>query len=382
LTKDSFPNFLFLSKIIDMQLGILKSKNTPRVSLVPSLAAKYLKDGFSIFIEKDAGAASFYSDEFYVEAGVNQEQKNEILSKSDLILVDDYISEEDLKLLKSETIVIGKFGMTSNPEYAEILKSATQKIFTLDQVPRSSIAQSMDVQSSLASLAGYKAVIGAAVRFSGYFPMMTTAAGTVPPAKVLILGAGVAGLQAIATAKRLGASIEAFDVRSAVKEEVESLGAKFVEVAGSTEDRLAGGYAVTQSAEYIQKQKELIHEKGSKADVIISTANIPGKKAPLLIEKRTVHAMRPGSVIIDMATASGGNCEVSEDNKEIKVNGVTILGDSYLFHRLPKEASRLYSNNLYNFIKFILKDGVDKIPYGHEIVMKTLLKKPVEQLAN
>lgn len=365
-----------------MQLGILKSTNTPLVPLVPTLISKYLKDGYQIVLEKGAGELSFFEDAVYIDGGVSISDRKSILMNSDLILVDNDISDDDLNLLKPQAMVIGKFGVLSNPSLSDRLKKSASHIFSLDLVPRSSIAQSMDVLTSLASLAGYKAVIGSAVRFSGYFPMMTTAAGTVPPAKVLVLGAGVAGLQAIATAKRLGASIEAFDVRSAVKEEVESLGAKFVEVAGSTEDQAAGGYAVTQTEQYIQKQKELIHEKGSKADVIICTANIPGKKAPLLIEKRTVEAMRPGSVIIDMATGSGGNCEVAQDNKEIIVNGVTILGDSNLFHRLPKEASRLYSNNLYNFIKFILKDGADKIPYTHEIIQKTLLNPPLAQISN
>ncbi len=271
--------------------------------------------------------------------------------------------------------------MLNEVKYAERLKQSGARIFSLDLVPRSSIAQSMDVLSSLASLSGYKAVVSAAELFPGYFPMMTTAAGTVPPAKVLVLGAGVAGLQAIATAKRLGASVEAFDVRSAVKEEVESLGAKFVEVPGSVEDKAAGGYAVTQTPEYIQKQKELIHERASKADIIIATANIPGRKAPVLIENRTVEAMKPGSVIIDMASASGGNCELSKDNDQIEINGVKILGDSRLFHHLPKEASRLYSTNIYNFLKFVLKEGVEGIPYEHEIVQKTLITERKEATA-
>jgi NAD(P) transhydrogenase subunit alpha len=365
-----------------MQIGVLKSKETPLVALVPSICVKYQKEGFTLAIEKGAGEASYFSDALYQEAGASLKSREEILKTSDLVLVDSTISESELAQLKSGAMVIGKFNTLSKPEYAAQLSSYSNPIFSLDLVPRSSIAQSMDVLSSLASLSGYKAVVGAAVRFSGYFPMMTTAAGTVPPAKVLVLGAGVAGLQAIATAKRLGASVEAFDVRSAVKEEVQSLGAKFIEVPGSQEDQGAGGYAVTQSEEYIQKQKDLIHERASKSDVVITTANIPGKNAPILIEKRTVEAMQPGSVIIDMASASGGNCELSEDKKEIELNGVTILGDSFLFHRLPKEASRLYSTNLFNFIKFILKDGVDGIPHEHEIVQKTLVTQTqVSQIA-
>ena len=243
-------------------------------------------------------------------------------------------------------------------------------------IPRITIAQTMDVLSSMASLAGYKAVINAADRFPGYFPMMTTAAGTIPPAKVLIIGAGVAGLQAIATAKRLGAMVEVFDVRSAVKEEVESLGARFIEVAGSVEKTEAGGYAVSQSDDYLNRQKSVIHEKALKADVIITTANIPGKKAPLLLEEKTVKGMRAGSVIVDLATESGGNCEVSEDGKEIRYHGVTIIGDSKLYSTMPDNASRLYANNLYNFLKFLIKDKDKPISFDHEIIRKTCLCNP------
>lgn len=356
-----------------MQIGVLKSENTPIIAVVPAIASKYIKDGYSVVVEKGAGDKSFFNDDQFEAVGAQISDKTAILSESDIILVDSEINKEDLQKMKSGAILIGKFNILSNPEYATALKSENARIFSLDLAPRTSIAQTMDVLSSLASLSGYQAVVGAAYRFSGYFPMMTTAAGTVPPAKVLILGAGVAGLQAIATARRLGAAVEAFDVRSAVKEEVQSLGAKFIEVSGAQEDAGAGGYAVTQTEEYIQKQKELIHERASKSDVVIATANIPGKKAPLLIEKRTVEAMQPGSVIIDMASASGGNCEVTQDEKEIDFNGVKVLGDSRLHHQLPKEASRLYSNNLYNFIKFILKDGDAGIPYDHEIVQKTLI---------
>lgn len=358
-----------------MQLGVLKSISTPLVALIPSVAPKYQKAGFKMVIEKGAGSKSYFSDDLYEDVGVSMATREKILEESDVILVDSHLSMEDLGRIKSDSLLIGKFNVLSGGEYVQKLKNADNLIFSLDMVPRSSIAQSMDVLSSLASLSGYKAVISAAERFPGYFPMMTTAAGTVPPARVLVLGAGVAGLQAIATAKRLGASVEAFDVRSAVKEEVESLGAKFIEVPGSTEDENAGGYAVIQSEEYIQKQKELIQERTEKSDIVITTANIPGKKAPLLVEKRTIGLMKPGSVIVDLASATGGNCELTEDNKEIEVDGVKILGNSSLFHQLPREASRLYSTNIYNFIQFILKDGIDGIPWEHEIVQKTLLTK-------
>lgn len=360
-----------------MQIGVLKSHLTPLVSIVPSIVAKFVKDEYTVTIEAHAGEQSFFDDALYEAAGASITDKRSILKNSDIILVDDIISEEDLSLIKAEALIIGKFNLLANLKLKERIGNSDKSIFSIDQVPRSSIAQSMDVLSSMASLAGYRAVLDASTRFPGYFPMMTTAAGTVPPAKVLVLGAGVAGLQAIATARRLGASVEAFDVRSAVKEEVKSLGAKFIEVSGANEDSAAGGYAVTQSEDYIQKQKELIHDQCVKADIVITTANIPGKKAPLLIEKRTVESMQPGSVIIDMATGSGGNCEVSENDKEVVVGGVTILGDSRLHHQLPKEASRLYSTNIYNFVKFLLKDGRKRIPIDHEIVQRTLVSQSV-----
>ena len=356
-----------------MQLGILNSTTTPLVALIPSLVPKYKKAGFKIVIEKDAGTKSFFANDLYEAEGATVADRKTILAESDMVLVDSRLSLDDLSQLKSGALLIGRFNPLTEKEYAQELSHADNLIFSLDLVPRSSIAQSMDVLSSLASLSGYKAVISAAERFPGYFPMMTTAAGTVPPAKVLVLGAGVAGLQAIATAKRLGASVEAFDVRSAVKEEVESLGAKFIEVPGSAEDDRAGGYAVSQSEEYIQKQKKLIQERAAKSDIIITTANIPGKKAPLLVEKETIALMKPGSIIVDLASASGGNCALTEDNQEIEIGGVKILGNSALFHQLPREASRLYSTNIFNFVQFILKEGVEGIPYEHEIVQKTLL---------
>lgn len=359
-----------------MKLGAIKSNNSPLAPLVPALVSKYKKEGFDVMIESGLGEMSCFHDSTYISAGASISTRNQILSESDILLVDSEISISEISLLKPYGMVIGKFNSLSNTDLVESLKLSERTIFSLDLVPRSSIAQSMDVLSSLASLSGYKSVITAAERFPGYFPMMTTAAGTVPPAKVLVLGAGVAGLQAIATAKRLGAAVEAFDVRSAVKEEVESLGAKFIEVPGSKEDAQAGGYAVIQSEEYIQKQKELIHDRASRSDVVITTASIPGKKSPLLIERRTVEQMSSGSVIIDLASATGGNCELTEDNREVVVGGVKILGDSRLFHQLPKEGSRLYSNNIFNFIKFLIKDGIDKIPYEHEIVSKTMISEP------
>ncbi len=356
------------------QIGIIKSKNSTLVPLVPKMAQKFIADGYTICLESGAGSKSFFVDESYEGAifGIREE----ILANSDIILMaDSIIDSVELAQIKAGAILVGRFSPLTNPEQVERFKASKIIVFSLDMVPRSSIAQSMDVISSLASLAGYMAVISAASQYSGYLPMMTTAAGTVPPAKVLVLGAGVAGLQAIATAKRLGAVVDAFDVRAAVKEEVESLGAKFIEVEGSDERSDAGGYAIEQSEDYQKRQKALIQEKVIKADLVICTANIPGRRAPLLIEEAIVKNMQPGSVIVDMASASGGNCEPSVDNSTVKVGDVTIIGDSKLFEKLPKEASRLYSNNIYNFLKFVLKDGKESILWEHEILEKTALNR-------
>ena len=356
-----------------MNIGIIKNTQGPLVGLTPVTIKKFVADGHAVMVESGAGSSSFITDQQYEAAGAHLASKEEVLSNSQLLFVSHELSEQELDLPGSATVICGLLDPYNNPGFLEKLKNTDLLPFTLEFLPRTSIAQSMDTLSSMASLAGYKAVIAAADRLPGYFPMLTTAAGTVPPAKVLVLGAGVAGLQAIATAKRLGAQVEAFDVRKAVKEEVESLGGRFIEVAGSTDDSYAGGYAVEQSEDYKLKQKQLIHEKAIKADVIITTANVPGKKAPILIEKASIDEMQAGSVIIDLAAASGGNCEGTVDNREVITGGVTILGDSSLAYKLPREASKLYSNNLYNFSKHLLKNGVDKIDFDDKIAGDTFV---------
>ena len=336
-----------------MQIGVLKCTTEPMVAIIPPVVQKLVKAEHEVIVEKGAGDEALFSDSEYQEAGAKIQSRDEVLKTADLLLTVSGINKEDLTKAKDRAILIGKFSPLIDKELAETLAGSKLRVFSLDKIPRTSIAQSMDVLSSLGSLAGYKSVIAAADRFSGYFPMMTTAAGTIPPARILILGAGVAGLQAIATGKRLGAEVLAFDVRKAVKEEVESLGARFVEVEGSKDDEAAGGYAVEQTEEYINKQKELIHEKAIKSDVVITTANIPGKKAPQLIEERTVKGMIPGSIIVDLAAETGGNCALTENEKEIDVNGVTIIGNSKLHALMPKKASHLFANNVLNFIKFM-----------------------------
>ncbi len=352
-----------------MQIGILKCTIDPMVAIIPSVAIKLTKEGHKVVVEKGAGEQALYDDQKFIDAGATIASRNEVLSSSDLILTVSGVMKEDLEKAKKGAILIGKFNTRVDKEWNEILGKSGLQVYSLDLVPRSSIAQSMDVISSLASLAGYKAVISAADRYSGYFPMMTTPAGTFPPARVLVIGAGVAGLQAIATSKRLGAQVEAFDVRSAVKEEVESLGARFVEVEGFEEDHSQGGYAIQQSQEYIKKQHDAIHEHAIKSDVIICTANIPGRTAPILIEAQTVRQMNAGSIIVDLAAETGGNCELTKNGKEIVDHGVTILGNSKLYTLLPKKASKLYANNVFNFVKFLLKYGPGNT--DHDILVKT-----------
>ncbi|MEL6132352.1 MAG: Re/Si-specific NAD(P)(+) transhydrogenase subunit alpha [Bacteroidota bacterium] len=361
-----------------MIAGILKEHHDSRVVMVPSVAKKMLANGYEIWLEAKAGEAASFTDAQYEAVGVKILDRAAILTQSDLVLSINPPIDDELQQLKEGAYSVAMYSPRANPDITDKLAGLKVRAFSMDNIPRTTIAQSMDVLSSMASLAGYKAVLMSANYLPGYFPMLMTAAGTIPPAKVLILGAGVAGLQAIATARRLGATVEAFDVRAAVKEEVESLGAKFVEVEGATEDKGAGGYAVQQTEDYQRRQKELIHERASRANVIITTANIPGRKAPILIEAATVEAMEPGSVIIDLAAGTGGNCELTEDDQVVVKHHVTIVGDSNLPSKMAKDASTLLSNNYFNFLKYIFKDGaLDSIDAENEIVKNTLLGLPI-----
>jgi NAD(P) transhydrogenase subunit alpha len=266
-------------------------------------------------------------------------------------------------------VIVGAYQPLYQKEWAAAVAKHNITCFSLDMLPRTTRAQAMDILSSQANIAGYKAVLLAATTYSRYFPMFMTAAGSIAPAKVLILGAGVAGLQAIATAKRLGAVIEVFDTRPAVKEEVMSLGAKFIEVEGAADASKAGGYAVEQSADYLQRQSERIAAAAAKADIIITTAQIPGKKAPILITESMIAAMRAGSVIVDLAAATGGNTPFTENNKTIQKNSVTIIGNSSLFCNMPADASKLYGKNIINFLQLLLsKEGQLQLNWNDELV--------------
>ncbi|HJY63282.1 MAG TPA: NAD(P) transhydrogenase subunit alpha, partial [Ignavibacteria bacterium] len=283
-------------------IGILKEHESDnRVVTLPEIVSQLVKSGFEVNVEKDAGARAFASDSDYTQAGAKISDRNSILSTADVILKINPLTVEETGKIKSGAVVIAMLQPFFNHDLVKKLAEKKITSFSLETLPRTTRAQSMDVLSSQATVAGYKAVLLASSNLSKFFPMFMTAAGSITPSKVLILGAGVAGLQAISTARRLGGVVEAFDTRSAVKEEVMSLGAKFVEVEGAKDEKSAGGYAVEQTEEFKQKQKAKIHEHAVKSDVIIATAQIPGKKAPVLITKEMVEGMKPGSVIVDLA---------------------------------------------------------------------------------
>ena len=336
-----------------MKIGFLKDSE-PRVSITPSTLEKYIALNHDIFIEKNAGIQSGFSDNDYVNAELSS--RNNIYNKCDIIVSVNSSSIVSFSELKNKSI-ISNFSM--NPDKQNLCKELTKNNITaydLSMIPRTTIAQSMDILSSMAGLSGYKSIIKAAELIPKIFPMTITAAGSIKPVKVVVLGAGVAGLQAIATAKRLGAIVEASDPRQAAKEEVLSLGAKFIEVEGAVEDESAGGYAVKQSKEYLEKQKEEVTKRLIEADVVVTTAQVFGSKSPILISKDIVNKMKPGSVIIDLASSTGGNCELTKDSKIVVKNGVKILGNSYLASELSHDASNLFSNNVFNFISYIIRE--------------------------
>lgn len=350
-----------------MKIGVLKETIDERVAIIPDFV-KQLVANNEVLIERDAGRSAFFYDEDFEAAGAEIADRKKVLSSSELIISIHPIDKEELEQLQKGCIYISSFQPFADAAIVGTLASYHLTALSLDMIPRITIAQAMDVLSSMASIAGYKAVLKAAEYLPRYFPMLTTAAGSIPPSKVLILGAGVAGLQAIATAKRLGAVVEAFDTRLASKEEVQSLGAKFVEVEGARDDKDAGGYAVEQTEEYKEKQKALIHDKISKADVVISTAQLRGKKAPTLITKAMVEAMRAGAVIIDLAASTGGNCELTKNNEVVIHNNVTIIGNSNLASEMPMHASQLYSKNTQNFMNVFLKEGKAEFDFENPII--------------
>lgn len=349
-----------------------------RIPLTPPSVQELIKSlEIEVYVTSGSGLASGFSDPEYEDVGAQVVSKQMVISSAELILTTnemDFASD-----LRPGQFVVGVFNFLYHTDRLAAFVGREVTVHSLDLLPRSTIAQTMDVLSSMASLAGYKAVIKAANILPSAFPMLTTAAGTIKPAQVLVLGAGVAGLQAIATARRLGARVEAFDVRSSAKEEVESLGAKFIEVAGYVESKSGGGYAVEQSDEYKAKQQALIKTRIEKADVVISTANIPGKKAPVLIDKQSVESMPPGSVIVDLASEQGGNCTETVDGETVHHFGVSIIGSSALANEMVHASSTLLSNNFTSFLKHLyrnISDPTDTLLSQSLVVDKGVCTRP------
>jgi H+-translocating NAD(P) transhydrogenase subunit alpha len=356
-----------------MKIAILReqTEGERRVAATPDTVKKYISQGASVSVESNAGSNISVSDSDYESAGALI--SNDI-NDADIVLSVRTPPAKTLSILKENAILVGMLEPYGNNEINTIYNQQKISAFSLELLPRISRAQSMDVLSSQSNLAGYRAVIDAVATLGKAVPMMMTAAGTVAPAKVLVLGAGVAGLQAIATAKRLGAVVSAFDVRPAAKEQVESLGAKFIEVAAEESGEGSGGYAKEMSDDYKRKQSELIAETIVKQDIVISTALIPGRPAPVLITEEMVTNMKQGSVIVDLAAASGGNCPLTELDKTVVKYGVMLIGYGNMPSRVAIDASQLYARNLYNFISTLLieKNAIN-VKWDDELVKGTLL---------
>ncbi|MDZ7806289.1 MAG: Re/Si-specific NAD(P)(+) transhydrogenase subunit alpha [Gracilimonas sp.] len=360
-----------------MIVGVLKetAEFERRVALTPEVSEKLIEKELEVWVEPDAGVTSNFPDQQYKDAGAKiAGSRDEILSGSDILLTIQTPPEEELKKLKKDAILICFLWALQHPELVEMLKELGISALGMDAVPRISRAQNMDALSSMSSIAGYKAALIAANELDKYLPMMMTAAGTIPPAKSLVLGAGVAGLQAIATLKRLGSVVEAFDIRPEVKEQVESLGAKFVEVQlGDEETQTEGGYAKELDEKKQDMQRQVIHEHAKKSDIIITTALIPGRPAPVLITEAMVKDMLPGSVIVDIASENGGNCELTEHGKTVEKYRVNIVGPNNLPSQLSLHASKLYSKNMYALLDLLIEDGKPNFNFEDEILLKTTI---------
>ena len=356
-----------------MTIGILKEiEGENRVAMLPESVATLVKMNVTVLVEKSAGERAFASDMEYEQAGAKVDTKANVIAGADLVIKINPPEKEETALLKDGQVFMAVMNPYFNHELVKEMAAKNITSFSLDVVPRTSRAQAMDILSSMATVAGYKAVLTAANTLPKFFPMFMTAAGTIKPANMLILGAGVAGLQAIATSRKLGAVVYVFDVRAAVKEEVVGLGGKFVEVEGAVDDKAAGGYAVEQTEEFKQRQAQSIHDQAVKSDVVICTAQIPGRKAPLLLRTATVEAMRPGSVIIDLAASTGGNCELTRNNETIVHKGVKIIGNSQFPTDMPTDASRMFGKNVINFLKLIItKEGGLNLNWEDDIVKGT-----------
>jgi len=345
-----------------------------RVSATPSTVKELTKAGITVQVEKDAGLKSYISDSDYKEAGAQIiESAAALYSNADIILKVQSPGIEEISQFKPGAVSVSLLQTTRAPNFVKAMAAVPVTGFSMHLIPRTTLAQKMDALSSQANIAGYKAVLMGAGRLGVYMPLLMTAAGTVRPAKVLVLGAGVAGLQAVATAKRLGAQVEAFDVRPIVKEQVESLGAKFIEVETNDNDGVGeGGYAKETSEDYKRQQQELIHEHITKADLVVTTALIPGRPAPLLIPESMVNAMRPGSVIMDLAAENGGNCALTRKDQIVEHKQVTIDGTSNIPATMPVHASDLYAKNVTAFVTYMIKNGKLDLDLEDEIISGAL----------
>ena len=345
-----------------------------RVALVPETVSRLLKAGANVLVQRGAGERAAYPDSAYEEAGAAlAADAAEVYSRADTIVKVNRPSDEELAQIRDGATLIAFLSPLGAPQYVERLAAKRLTALSMDAIPRISRAQSMDALSSQANIGGYKAVLIAASTLPKFFPMLTTAAGTIPPAKVLVLGAGVAGLQAIATARRLGAVVSAYDTRAVVKEQVHSLGATFLEIDLGVDAQGAGGYAKELTPEQIERQRAFMVQHIGASDCVITTAAVPGRRAPLLITEEAVNAMRPGSVIVDLAAETGGNCALTQPGEVIVHHGVTIVGTTNLPATMPFDSSRLYSRNVLTLLQHLMKDGALNFDYSDEITRDTTL---------
>jgi NAD(P) transhydrogenase subunit alpha len=350
-----------------------------RVALTPDTVKRLTASGVVVKVESDAGLASGHDDEAYVVAGATIVPDARQAHDAAVVIKVQKPDPEETGLLQPGATLIALLQPLTNHDLVRALAERGITTFSMDAIPRTTRAQSMDVLSSQATVAGYKAVLMAADALPRFFPMLTTAAGSIVPAKVLVVGAGVAGLQAIATARRLGAVVEAYDTRPVVKEQVESLGARFVDIPVDTSDaQTAGGYAKEVSAETLRKQQEVLADHAAKSDVVITTAAVPGRPAPRLISRQTVERMRPGSVIVDLAAETGGNVELTKPGETVRHNGVAIMGQLNLPSTMPVHASQMYAKNVQNLLELLIKDGRFAPDYEDEIVQGTVITRQGE----
>ncbi len=358
-----------------MILGLLKEQGSEaRVALLPETVKVFTGLKVTVLVEESAGENAFTGNKDYEATGAKIATRSAIFNEADVLLQIQPPTDDDVKNIKASQVWISAFNPLWETKLVDTFLQKGITTFSLDMIPRTTRAQAMDILSSMATVSGYMAVLEAASKLPTFFPMFMTAAGTIRPANVLILGAGVAGLQAIATSRKLGAQVQVFDVRSAVKEEVMSLGGKFVEVEGATEDKAAGGYAVEQTEDYKKKQQQAINDHAAKANVVICTAQIPGKKAPILLPAEAVERMQPGSVIIDLAASTGGNCELSKNAATIVHKGITIVGQSNYPAQKPVDASRMFGKNVLNFMKLIIgEEGELNLNFDDDIVKGTCI---------